>query len=307
MSEYCNIIKELFTQLETDGITLSDDLIESVNNRDGKALCCIGLIYFSKNEYAKAILWQRLSASNHFSKGQLCLGMAYKMGQGVPVDYHLSMEWFLKAANNSDLDASYNIGELLEQGLGVPTNKKMALEWYHKVSRSSEDVDRLNYQGYYITREDHAKSVTDLIRETEEVLKVEKERRETINKLKNMLIENQKMNTEIRLLQETNTSVKEELRNIKDTMRLLENRNNKLCNSSNQSDKMIELLYQANEKITHLSEKEKREADKKIRYLKKENKDIKQRMDLIESALQRSNIAQNDGLCMIENKGNSEE
>jgi TPR repeat protein len=143
-----------FLKKKAYGITLSDDLIESVNNRDGKALCCVGLIYLSKHEYTKAIPWQRLSASTHFSKGQFCLGMAYKKGQGVPLDYHLSLDWFLKAAYNNDLNAIFYVGESLEQGFGVATNKKMALEWYHKVNRSSPDINRLNNQGYCITRAD---------------------------------------------------------------------------------------------------------------------------------------------------------
>lgn len=80
--------------------------------------------------------------------------MAYKKGQGVPLDYHLSLDWFLKAAYNNDLNAIFYVGESLEQGFGVATNKKMALEWYHKVNRSSPDINRLNNQGYCITRAD---------------------------------------------------------------------------------------------------------------------------------------------------------
>jgi predicted RNase H-like nuclease (RuvC/YqgF family) len=128
------------------------------------------------------------------------------------------------------------------------------------------------------------------------VLNIEKERTEANNKFKSILEENQKMKSEIELLKQTNASIEEELRNTKEMILLLENKNSKLSDSSEQSNKMIDLLHQANEKIIQLSEKSKQEADKKIRTLRKENRYMKQRMDWIERALEKSNKFADDEL-----------
>ena len=62
------------------------------------------------------------------------LGECYYDGKGVPVDYALAVEWYVRASDQGNLDAQYKIGVCGEYGHGVDKNEQGAFEWYAAVA-----------------------------------------------------------------------------------------------------------------------------------------------------------------------------
>lgn len=58
------------------------------------------------------------------------LGLKYKNGSGVPVNYTVAMKYFKTAARIGNANAMVNIGKLYQDGLGVAKNNYEALGWY---------------------------------------------------------------------------------------------------------------------------------------------------------------------------------
>src|SRR5258707_413734 len=50
---------------------------------------------------------------------QTALGKCYALGHGVPRDYTIAAQWYLKAAKLGAVDAQAGLGELYEAGRGV--------------------------------------------------------------------------------------------------------------------------------------------------------------------------------------------
>ena len=124
----------------------------------------------------------------------------YHFGQGLSVDYKLTMEWYLKARKNGSINATNNIGVLYgdvrnyrpalkwyleaankenscaqfnvglfyEQGHGVKIDKQYALEWFDKSAEqgykeAKDGIKRLNEEGYYINDRQKSKCLYKII------------------------------------------------------------------------------------------------------------------------------------------------
>jgi len=59
----------------------------------------------------------------------------YEQGSGVPQDYHLAMNWYMKAAEQNRPEAEYKVGYLYEHGQGVSANRDQAIAWYERSNK----------------------------------------------------------------------------------------------------------------------------------------------------------------------------
>src|ERR1039458_744829 len=84
--------------------------------------------------YAEAMRWFRRAAGEGDYTSANAVGVLYQQGLGVSVDYAESMRWYLKAAEAGYDTAMYNIGVLWEGGLGTTQNRDQAITWYRKAS-----------------------------------------------------------------------------------------------------------------------------------------------------------------------------
>lgn len=72
----------------------------------------------------------RLYADQGDSVGQLFLGVAYLMGDGVPQDDTEALKWLKLAADQADARAQFLLGLSYYNGRGVPQNTVTAANWY---------------------------------------------------------------------------------------------------------------------------------------------------------------------------------
>ncbi len=86
-----------------------------------------------------------LGAEQGASEAQYGIGDIYEWGKGgVPIDYKQAMIWYLKAADQEDIQAELRIGDLHDLGYGVPHDMNMAIMWYQKAAnQGNTDAPKL--------------------------------------------------------------------------------------------------------------------------------------------------------------------
>jgi clan AA aspartic protease (TIGR02281 family) len=81
--------------------------------------------------YAEALKWFRLAATQGQALAQNNLGVMYYIGEGVPQNYAEALKWFRLAATQGQAFAQNNLGLMYENGHGVPPNYVRAYIWYN--------------------------------------------------------------------------------------------------------------------------------------------------------------------------------
>ncbi|MDP3847731.1 MAG: tetratricopeptide repeat protein [Pseudomonas sp.] len=64
-------------------------------------------------------------------RAQYSMGVLYENGFGVTKDLPLAAAWYLKAADQGDIDALNNLGALYQNGRGVAQDKVLAMALYN--------------------------------------------------------------------------------------------------------------------------------------------------------------------------------
>ena len=70
---------------------------------------------------------------------QLCLGLSYDKGLGVPQNDMEAAKWFRKSAEQGYTEAQFCLGFCYEYGCGVVQNDKEAIKWYRKAAAKGHD------------------------------------------------------------------------------------------------------------------------------------------------------------------------
>jgi TPR repeat protein len=90
-------------------------------------------------DYAEALRWYRLAAAQGNSEAQDNVGFFYMSGWGVPKDYAQALKWFRKAADQGNEVAQRNIGMIYLQGLGVAQDRSEAIRWFRLAASKGDD------------------------------------------------------------------------------------------------------------------------------------------------------------------------
>ncbi len=88
---------------------------------------------------------------------QNVVGMAYKYGEVAPQDPALSLQWFLKAAQQGDADAQFNLGRIYGKATGLiygkeraaPRDDATAATWYRKAAEQNYAPAQFNLAQMY--------------------------------------------------------------------------------------------------------------------------------------------------------------
>ena len=89
-----------------------------------------GLTAYKAGDYESALQeWKPLAKEGN-SSAQYKLGVMYKSGKGVPLDYIAAVRWYHLAAVQGNAFAQSNLGFMYRFGKGVPQNFAQAYMWY---------------------------------------------------------------------------------------------------------------------------------------------------------------------------------
>jgi TPR repeat protein len=95
-------------------------------------------------DFAAAARYYELSA-DHSPIGAVRFGWCCKLGRGVPIDFTIAAESFLRAAELNDADGANSIGCCLEIGNGVEANIELAAHYYNKAASHSHPAGTYNF------------------------------------------------------------------------------------------------------------------------------------------------------------------
>jgi TPR repeat protein len=130
-------------------INLDSTVINLALGGQSDALYNVGMAYYAKSEYTKALKWFQLASKKSNAEAQFRLGYMFDRGEGVRINYQTAMDWYIKAYNNGDIAATNNIGYLYEQGSGVERNDTTALKWYIIAARKGSRTAQYNVGEFY--------------------------------------------------------------------------------------------------------------------------------------------------------------
>ena len=97
-------------------------------------------------DFQQALFWYRKGAEDGLVYSQRLLGYFYFRGQGVPQDYAISLNWFMKVMEPRNYEVSPDdkrgpeamIATYYEHGLGVAKNVETARHWYRLSAADGE-------------------------------------------------------------------------------------------------------------------------------------------------------------------------
>ncbi|KAF9156118.1 hypothetical protein BG015_007160 [Linnemannia schmuckeri] len=91
-------------------------------------------------DHTLALEWHLKSAEQGLADAQFSVGTLYRqfhvLAPGVPRDYRKAMDWFLKAAAQGHAAAQHSIGRMYECGEGVLKSDVIAAGWYRKAGEA---------------------------------------------------------------------------------------------------------------------------------------------------------------------------
>lgn len=111
-----------------------------------QAMANLGIM-FKKGEgvaidYTEALKWLRKAADQNNSTGLCALGEMYQGGYGVTKDNYEALKWFRKAADQKDRTAYAWMGYMYEFGHGVTKDLSQAKAWYQKGADVGDDYSK---------------------------------------------------------------------------------------------------------------------------------------------------------------------
>ncbi|KAK3824248.1 MAG: hypothetical protein J3R72DRAFT_18471 [Linnemannia gamsii] len=116
--------------------TADGRMMEKATRGDKDAQFVLGDMYHFAGgvpqDYNVAMDWYLKAANQGHASAQNNIGWMYQNGHGVPQDYSTAMDWYLKAADKGNAKAQNNIGMLYQDGLDVPQDYSAAMDWFLK-------------------------------------------------------------------------------------------------------------------------------------------------------------------------------
>lgn len=98
---------------------------------------------FVTRDYAKALLWYKLSAEAGDAAAQMCLGVMYEEGQGAEKNAARAEAWYRKAAMNGAADAMYHMG-VTAAAAQTPDKTAEANDWFRKAKAAGTGITNVD-------------------------------------------------------------------------------------------------------------------------------------------------------------------
>lgn len=94
------------------------------------AVFVLAKLHEENGNYAEALKWYRLLASQGDADSQNDVGHMYETGRGVAQNYGEAAKWYRLAADQGNAEAQNNLGALYAKGQGVPRDDVQAYMWF---------------------------------------------------------------------------------------------------------------------------------------------------------------------------------
>ena len=89
-------------------------------------------------------------AKNGIAESQFQLGILYRNGKGVPIDFKIAFMWIKKSAEQGYTNAQATIARMYEQGHGTKKNKPEAIKWWRIAANKGNPFAQAALGFYYL-------------------------------------------------------------------------------------------------------------------------------------------------------------
>ncbi|KAF9332726.1 hypothetical protein BGZ91_011583 [Linnemannia elongata] len=159
--------------------------LKAAKQGDAPAQCKVAMLYSTGDgvtkDYKHAAKWYRKSAEQGYAPAQRSLGNLYRKGDGgasgqgnaqaqadigtlhysglgVPQNYEVAKDWYLRAAEQGNTTAQFQLGYMHESGVGTPQDYSQAYRWYCKSAEqgngsASNNLGLLYYKGLGVVKD----------------------------------------------------------------------------------------------------------------------------------------------------------
>ena len=97
----------------------------------------------------KAMQWYVKAAEQGNVDAQYTMGSLYHYGYGIGQNYEEALVWYFKAAIQGDATAQYTTGMFYHQGYGVAQDYKEAMKWYLKAAEQGNAAAQNSIGDFY--------------------------------------------------------------------------------------------------------------------------------------------------------------
>lgn len=111
-----------------------NQLLDSANQGYSSAQNKIGVEYEKQKKHTEAIKWFLKAAEQNNVDAFFKLAKKYYSGEGVEKDMKIAFDYYLKAANLGHPKAEHNIGILYCYGIGVAADENEGIKWIKKAA-----------------------------------------------------------------------------------------------------------------------------------------------------------------------------
>jgi TPR repeat protein len=89
-------------------------------------------------QLAKRAAAYRILAQQGVAKSQFALGAMYYYGKGLPKDYVEAARWFLKSAEQRNINAQFSIASMYYYGKGLPQDYSEGARWCRRAAEQGD-------------------------------------------------------------------------------------------------------------------------------------------------------------------------
>ena len=100
----------------------------------------------TKEDEKEAIKWFLKSAENGNSDAQVAVGVAYRIGEVLPMDNKKACYWFEKATEQGHIDGIIFLADCYVNGIGVPQSNVKAMDYIKKQHNRVVNTQSLELQ-----------------------------------------------------------------------------------------------------------------------------------------------------------------
>lgn len=119
---------------QNDSPSVVEWYTKAANMGNSEAMCKLGHVSRSKQDYEEALVWYRKAADNGNATAMVYIGKYHEEGKVVMKDVFQAFKWFREAAWKGNADAMHYLGCCYEEGRGVQQSHAESQYWKEKAA-----------------------------------------------------------------------------------------------------------------------------------------------------------------------------
>jgi len=130
-----------------------EELLEHAAAGRTDAMWNLYVLYIGQEKEQEGLHWLRRSAELNFGLAQYEMGLHEATGRYGPINHEKAFDWYLKGANNGNIESAERVGSRFVEGLGVEKDVKRGREWLMVAANHAYPRAMFNLSHSYLRQE----------------------------------------------------------------------------------------------------------------------------------------------------------